>query len=525
MIIVEAPSSELITIEELIEDTLNFPDDEVKPEDVITTDEKAEVSEDVRADVGPETVKEAEPSPVIVKDDAEVIPEAAIKALSQELELSVITPQEPAVDNGILLGEEVISATTFVPLSGDREASLTIAEEPIKTLAEEMNEEVIEALLNEFDVPPMDTTRERVEVTNIFEISHIKNCVPEGENVKETEPEIAAKPECDPNKSIIDGEIVAEEIVPLEFSFSLPKVVADCIEVVFAAVSESTDFADVNTSAQSVDEVITEDHDDGARDMSADVVLIEIAEPEALAEEMNKEAIKTLLKEFDVPPMGATEESESCVFVQEELVEENVVPSEELLEDSNKGTAVVAVKEPTDFNPVISEEPVEESASLLEPLVLVVILETREDEDTEDTHETHNYRDVLVAIEENSEDCQIDTSYEAVAECVQVVLETIVEENITVDVATGCDLVTSELVAPEIIAEGEQEEHESNVNSTDSTQSAEIIEDMEALLVRLQSACTSVVLESAYRLGGLNISSLGYSINVTIHVTPKTEQQ
>lgn len=49
--------------------------------------------------------------------------------------------------------------------------------------------------------------------------------------------------------------------------------------------------------------------------------------------------------------------------------------------------------------------------------------------------------------------------------------------------------------------------------------------DMEALAVRLQSACISVVEGSAYRLGGLKLSSVGYSITVTIHVAPKEEQQ
>lgn len=147
----EAPSNELIAIEEPLEDSLNSPDDEVKPEsipEVITTDENADVGEDVKADVGLEPIEEVEPSP-IVEDDTDEIPETAIDALSLECELCAITPCEPAVNKGLPVGEEVITATTFVPLSGEQEARLTGPEEPIVTTAEKMNEEAIEAFSNE----------------------------------------------------------------------------------------------------------------------------------------------------------------------------------------------------------------------------------------------------------------------------------------------------------------------------------------------------------------------------------------
>ncbi len=446
-IMLETPSNQLTIIDELPEDTLNSPDDEVKPEsipEVITTDDNAEVSEDVIADMEPETAEEAEPSPVIVKDDAEVILEAAIDVLSQEFELSAIT-QDSAVCDDIPLEEEVIAATTFVPLSRERGASLTIPEEPSETVAEEMNEEATEALTNELEAVP-ESVEEDTTVQDSF----------------------------------------AEE------------------EVTRVAASE-----------EPVDE-----------------------NPSPCEEDATTEALENILESV---VEANSEKSEPCISVQEEFVNENVAPVEVLLEDADKETAApseVAVEEPTNSNPVISEEPAEESANLLEeqqtkPEVLVVILETTEDEGTEEMiHETD-----VSAVEENSEDSRIATSDEPVAEGVEAVLEAIVEEIITRSqgVATECNLVTSEEVAPEIIAESETEEKAENnlsVNSTDSTQSAEIIEDtpvtgtdMEALLVRLQSACTSIVVESAYRLCGLKMSSLGYSITVTIHVAPMEEQQ
>ena len=146
-IIVEAPSNELITTEEIPQDALNAPADEVKPESipkVITPDEKTEVCKGMTADEEPEeTVGKAEPRPVVVKDDAEMIPEAAIDALSQYLELCAIAPQQSAVDNGSLFEEELIAATTFVPLSGERQANVTVPGEPIESAAKEMNEEAV----------------------------------------------------------------------------------------------------------------------------------------------------------------------------------------------------------------------------------------------------------------------------------------------------------------------------------------------------------------------------------------------
>lgn len=342
LIIVGGLSDELISIEELPEDTLNSLGDEAQPEsiaEVITTDENIEVSEDAIADVGPETVEEAEPSPVIVKDNAVETPEAAIEALSQEL--SAITPPEPEVDSDIPLEEEVVAATTYEPLYAERDANLTIPEEPSETVSEEVKEEAIVTLSNELEAIPAD-------------------------------------------------------------------------------------------------------------------------------------------ERADVPQTDSTGESEPCVSVQEELVEESVAPADVLLEDADEETAVpfvAALEEPTGSNPVTSEEPEEESAILSEPQELVVIFEANDDEATEEImRETEDSGDVLPA-DDNSEDSQVAPSDEPVAKHVEVVLETITEEIITEDER---NLVTSEEEAPEIIAEGETEEkseNESSENSTDSIQSAEMIED------------------------------------------------
>lgn len=526
-ITVEVPSNELTTIEELPEEALNSPEDEVNLEsipEVITTDESAEVTEDLIADVapeavaeensveetvplesffglpkvvadcveavlaavppldeepvttvieteceepnpvlanqgmsaeelsvpvkmesaheeataddavavkdmGPERVEEAEPSPVTVEDDAEVIPDAAIDALSLEFELRPISPPEPAMDNGIPAEEEVISATAFVLPSGEQEANLPIPEEPSKRAAEDEDEEAMEALSNECEAVP-----ERVE---------------EDATVQESS-----------TGGQVTGDASSEE--PVEESPN------PCDE------DETTEM--LENTLESVVEAVLE----------------------------KLEVIENIEKPADVPLMDTSEEPEPCLSVQEELIEEDVAPS------------VVAADEPTDSSPVVSEEAVEMARSL-ETQVSTVILEATEDEvPDERAHETGDCGDVLAVIDEQPEDSHIAASDEAPAECVEAVLETPAAEVITEDVATECDLVTCEEVAPD----------------TESTQSAEMIvdtsvttTDMEAFLVRLQSACTSTVEESAFRLEGLKMSSVGYSITVTIDVTPKEEQQ
>lgn len=380
--IMEGPINELISIEELPEDTLDPPDDEDKPSYLSSPEViPAEENTVVIGDVGPETVADTELSPVIVIDDAVEIPEEAIEALSQEL--SAFVPPESAVYGGIPLEEEVITATTFVPLSGELEASLTFPEEPHGTVSEEAYVELMEALSNEVlaDVPQTDSTGE---------------------------PELS---------------------------------------------------------------------------------------------------------------------------VQEELVEDSDAPADALMEDADKETpapSVAAVEEPTEPNPVTSEEHAEERMSLIEPQVFVVIIEASEDEATEEMMcETENSGDDLVALDENSEDSQIAHSDEPVLMCAEVVLETLAEQIIIED---GCNHVTSEAVAAEIITEGETEEKaEDDTDSTQSTETTELTPatstDMEAVLFRLQSACTSVLEESAYRLVCLKVSSVGHSVVVTIHVASEEEPQ
>ncbi|XP_049922134.1 breast carcinoma-amplified sequence 1 isoform X2 [Epinephelus moara] len=480
-VIMEAVTDPLIiTNEELPKDTLSSPDDEVKPgsiPDVVTTDDKVEVCEDVKTDVGLERVQEAEPCPVIARDDTEVTLEAAIDALSLEFELCAIThPQESFITPQ---EEEVIAASTFVPLSTEQRASLAIPEEPADRAAVEMNEEAMEASSNETEAVPESVEENttggdelELEVANSEELVE-ENDMAEGKTEVRLEvmaqTEISKTPEQIP---VISVEPALENPNPCQEDATM-----EVLENILESVAE----------AISVKPKVTEN---------------------------------TVKEPADVPATDTTEESMPCVSAQlVELVEENVTPAKVLLKDTAEGTAVEVSEriEQTDSALAISNDCV---VSLLEQtlksdmrVVIVKTIEVREDI-TEEILQDHTGA-VLTAIEENPKDATLD-------ECSEAVLDSIVEEIIREHVAAEFNLMTSEEVAPE----GKTEENESSVNSMDSTTDSQSVTstDMEALVDRLQSACVSVVEESVYSLGGLQLSSLGHRVTVDINVAPKEEQ-
>lgn len=212
-----------------------------------------------------------------------------------------------------------------------------------------MDEEAVEDTA--YDEPRDNQTAgnisEEMVMENVYraewaEVTGIENYKPEEKVVngrEETELEIAAEPESNPKESIIEDEIDAEENnieepVPLEVFYSLPKVAADSVEVVFTAISESTDSPAVNTSDRSADEVITEDNGERAGDMSAHAVLIKTAEPESNAatpEASGANGVPSPGQEPATTPMEAIsevvrEEPNSTPVNQDMPVEELSVP-------------------------------------------------------------------------------------------------------------------------------------------------------------------------------------------------------
>lgn len=81
-------------------------------------------------------------------------------------------------------------------------------------------------------------------------------------------------------------------------------------------------------------------------------------------------------------------------------------------------------------------------------------------------HETENLVEVLPALHKNSEEFCIIPSDGTLTQCVEAFLETIIEDIIPED---GCNLMKSEEVASEVIAEGEREERGVNKSSESST--------------------------------------------------------
>lgn len=78
--------------------------------------------------------------------------------------------------------------------------------------------------------------------------------------------------------TVAEGQ-TREKTLAKEFTSTIPKAAARCVEAVLAVASDCA----VIASELGVGEAITEDNSKGAADKSADVVLIETAEPESNA--------------------------------------------------------------------------------------------------------------------------------------------------------------------------------------------------------------------------------------------------
>nr|XP_040049735.1 breast carcinoma-amplified sequence 1 isoform X1 [Gasterosteus aculeatus aculeatus] len=137
--------------------------------------------------VEPERYEEAEPSPVLAKDSAEAMWEAAINALSEDFrEESSSLPREAAAAKGLPLIEEVITASTFAGLPGGQEASIAVAEELFKRVTAEALSNATETVAEDAtntgeepaDVPPMDATGEPELCVSVQERLRDENVAP-----------------------------------------------------------------------------------------------------------------------------------------------------------------------------------------------------------------------------------------------------------------------------------------------------------------------------------------------------------
>lgn len=288
-----------------------------------------------------------------------------------------------------------------------------------------------------------------------------------------------------------------KESVPMKLSSGLPIVVADCAETAFTALSESTDYTEIGEDAISYVESTTavqsqtspaEDIPEAAIDLLSQEFKPILTSPRQPAADNCSRVEEELVTATVFAPLFG--QQGSIPTGPEEPVEATLIPSkdkkvttkeiQEAMEALSKEFEPESVAR--DITEVYTSERVEESVRQPKITMLAAIPETTEEQDTE--------------------------------ERVEAVLKTTAKER--------CNLSTCEEAAPDIISKGEADEKAENESTTGSTLDSQSA-DTEALLVRLQSACTSVVEASAYRLAGLEISSLGRSITIGIHVAPKAE--
>ncbi|KAG7233627.1 hypothetical protein INR49_006777 [Caranx melampygus] len=442
------------------------PDGEVEPEpipeDTTTTDETAETGEDVTSDERPETAEKSDATPAIVIEGDEVIPEAAINMLSQEFELAASIPEEPAPDGGSPLVEEVIAATVFVPLSGEQEISFTIPEEPEETttdtkdetVAEEMNEEAIEALSEEFEtvpesveeetgvqessvtgeVPEVAIFEEPVEDTDMTEekVEVSEDVLTQTENIEMPEQITLIAEEPEPSAEVEVTEVVISE-VPLEID-DMAEEKTEVSEVVLEQ-TESTETAEQTLLISEEPESCTEGE----------------VKDETVAREMNEEAIEALSKEFETVAESVEEDTavqESSVAgevpevaIFEEPVEDTDMTEEKVEESEDVLTQTENIEMPEQIT-LIAEEP--ESSAEVEVTEVVISEVPLENDDmaeektevsdvvVEQTESTETPEQIPLISEEPAEaspnPCEEDVTTEVLETTLESVVEVILEK-------------------------------------------------------------------------------------------------
>lgn len=363
-----------------------------------------------------------------------------------------------------------------------------------------------------------DTSLVIVEHQQGFECPHLEAETSAQKNKTESEATdefgiscCSLEEECIIKKKLAE-ENKRKETVPMEWPSCLP-IVTDCANTLFSAVSGSTDYTEVGEDAISYveSETAPELQTSAAAVNEGDKVIPEAAidklsqefkpiytTPQESAEDNRSHVEEKLITRAVFAPLSG-EQGTRPTGPEEPVSRRTIMPfkdktfaeevNEEVLEALLKDFELVPESIVEDITEVsTSEQPVEESVRQPETTILAAIPETTEDEDTE--------------------------------ERVEAVLKVIAEE-IT---PAGCNLATCKEAAPEIITKVDPEKKAKNESTTDSTLDSQSA-DTDALLVKLQSACKSVVEASTYRLGGLEISSLRHSITIAIHVAPKAKEQ
>lgn len=128
------------------------------------------------------------------------------------------------------------------------------------------------------------------------------------------------------NESALESEIFTENNIHELYS-DLPEVVADCVRAVFAAVTEFPHFATIAPLEPHGEEVITEDKNEGAEDMSVDRALIKTTGPESNAVTPEDGEVNSVPLQVYVPVMENTEKAAGAELDpiranQDELTEE-----------------------------------------------------------------------------------------------------------------------------------------------------------------------------------------------------------
>lgn len=197
------------------------------------------------------------------------------------------------------------------------DSELDLSNESIVVIAEEVFEDTVQE-------EPLDNQTNGIVTEDVVITENYEDIMFKAEWVEITDNfEINQKDESRPSESGVKSEIFPEATVPLNIPSDLPKLVADCVEVVLNAVSQFPCVAAVKPLDPPVYEAMTEDSDEGAGDVLADGVLIETTKTESNAN-TQKVGEATSVASSDDEPLMETILGVVCEDIDPKLTDQDI---------------------------------------------------------------------------------------------------------------------------------------------------------------------------------------------------------
>ncbi|XP_071398005.1 fap1 adhesin-like [Centroberyx affinis] len=462
-----------VTSEDLVEESISLPEEEPKPE--VAQANEDEVTEEI-------TYETDVSGDVAAAVEEENIEESTATTPDEPVEESVNPPEEESTfgevaecDDTVI--EAVLGGNTGVPENMEEEAI-------DEAVLEEKNDDACE------DVSPDEGSDSCVVTAD----QSMEGDVTEAEENKVT---LEVLMECGVEEIVITEDVAAavEQEIIKESTATTPD---EPVEESVNPPEEESTFGEVAECDDTVTEAVLGGNTGVPENMEEEAI------DEAVLEEKNDYACE------DVSP---DEGSDSCVVTADQSMEGDVTEAEE-----NKVTLEVLME--CGVEEIVITEDV---AAAVEQEIIKESTATTPDEPVEESVNAPEEESVFGGVAECVETECVDTDTEAIS------ADRETEESVN-PTDSSLDLQSTEITVSTSLTFRDEASYVECVEPEELSKTAiaaaeDEQEKMAALLIRLQSACRTVVEESAYRIVSIETSSLEYCVIVTINVALKEAKQ